>query len=498
MAIKTSIIVNDGMSPALKSMNRALNIMLNSFESVQMASSKAIDTTSMKIARQELSNANMILNQTEQQMRRINEEADKMPEKINKTSNSAGNMLSSLKRLALGIGSVIGIEKLLGLSDEMANTKARLNLIVDDGGSVQELENKIFESANRARANYMDMASSVAKLSMNAGKAFSNNDETIAFAELMNKQFAIAGAGQQEVASATLQLTQALGSGVLRGEELNAVFEAAPPIIQTIADYLDVDIGQIRKMASEGEITADIVKNAMFSATDEINEKFNNMPMTWSQIGTQIQNYAIKAFEPMLQKINEIANSDRFKTFLNNLSAGLNEIANIAMGTFNIIMTGVNWIADNWDIISAVLAGIVAGFVAWNAITIAQTIAQWALNAAILANPLTWIIVGIGLVIGAIVLWINKMGGLKVAWLTVVDFIQYWWNVLQIGFMTGVFKVMNFLDTLALGWKTVGVAIANFMGDMKVKVLTILQNLVNGAIDIINGFIGLLNNIPRC
>ena len=494
--IRSSIIINDGMSPALKSMNRALGILLNSFDAVQSVSSKAVDTASIKTARAEIANANIALRQSEENIKRINEEANKTPDKFNQTNNAVNGMLGNLKNIAIGVGSVVGADKVLELSDKITNTKARLSLIVDDGGSVDALEDKIFASANRARADYMDMASTVAKLSMNAGKAFKNNNETVAFAELLNKQFVIAGASQEEIASASLQLTQALGSGVLRGEELNAVFEACPPIIQSIADYLDVDIGKIREMASDGELSASVVKNAMFTAADDINEKFNSMPMTWAQIGTKIKNYAIQAFEPVLIKINEIANSDRFNTFVNNVTNALTGLGNIVIQIFDIIMQGVNLIVDNWDVVSAVLIGITAGFIAWKVATSLLNGALIKMFITLLTNPITWVAVAIGIVIGAIVLWINKMGGLKIAWLTVVDFILLKWNTVQLGFMIGVYNVLNFLDKLSLGWKTACVAVANFVGDMKVKVLTIIQNMVNGAIDLINGMIGALNSIP--
>ena len=242
---------------------------------------------------------------------------EKFNNSINTANQSSNKLLSTVKNIVLALGGVTAIKSLVNLSDTVTNNKARLSLVVDDGGSVEELENKIFASADRARADYLNMTSSVSKLSLNAGSAFKSNDETIAFAELLNKQFAISGAQQQEISSATLQLTQALGSGVLRGEELNAVFEASPNIIQTIADYLEVDIGKIRNMASEGLITANVIKNAMFNSADQINERFNKMPMTWSQIWTKAKNYAVKALDPVLVKINELANNQQVQEMFN-------------------------------------------------------------------------------------------------------------------------------------------------------------------------------------
>lgn len=500
--IRSSIVVYDGMSPAFKSMTKAMNIMLNTFESVQRASSRAIDTASINTARQEIANANVILEQTEENIKKINQQANKTPETLDKATSSAGGLYDKIKGIALSIGSAMGVGQLLNLSDQMSNTRARLNLILDDGGSIDELEQKVFESANRARADYMTMASVVAKLNANAGNAFKNNDETIAFAELLNKQFTIAGATMEEIESASLQLTQALGSGVLRGEELNAVFEACPPIIQSIADYLDVDIGKIREMASEGQLSASVVKNAMFTASDEINEKFNSMPMTWAQIWTKIKNYALMAFQPILQRISDIANSSQFNTFINNVINGLTILANVAVQVFDIIMQGVNWIVENWDIISAVLIGAAVAFgilkaatVAQTIATVAQTIAQGMLNKAFLTSPLTWIALAIGVIIGLIVMWINKVGGLKVAWLIVCDTLITTWNNVKAVFIGGFYAILDGLDMFSYGWTVACIAIANIVGNLKVTVLTIIQNMVNGAIDLINSLITSLNNV---
>lgn len=486
--IRSSIVVYDGMSPAFKSMTKAMNIMLNTFESVQKASSRAIDTASINTARQEIANANVILEQTEENIKKINQQANKTPETLDKATSSADGLYDKIKGIALSIGSAMGIGQLLNLSDQMSNTRARLNLIVDDGGSIEALEQKVFESANRARADYMTMASVVAKLNANAGNAFKNNDETIAFAELLNKQFTIAGATTEEIESASLQLTQALGSGVLRGEELNAVFEACPPIIQSIADYLDVDIGKIREMASEGQLSASVVKNAMFTASDEINEKFNSMPMTWAQIWTKIKNYALMAFQPILQRISDIANSGQFNTFINNVINGLAIIGNVAVQIFDIIMQGVNWIAENWNIISPILAGIITAFVIWRAVTLA-------LNLTLLASPLGIIALAIGVIIGLIVMWINKVGGLKVAWLIVCDTLITAWNNVKAVFIGGFYAILNGLDMFSYGWTVACIAISNIVGDLKVIVLTIIQNMVNGAIDLINDLITSINKV---
>lgn len=487
--ITTAIKVQDAMSPAFRSMNNALNIVLNSFEQVQSISGKAIDTASIHVARQELANANATIIKVEEQIKKTNNASDKMPQKFKNATNSADGLLNKVKNIALAIGGITAIKNTLDLSDKMTNTTARLNLIVDDGGSVEELQNKIFESAQRSRADYMTTAGTVAKLSMNAGNAFKDNDETIQFAELLNKQFVIAGSEQSEIASASLQLTQALGAGALRGEELNAVFEAAPPIIQNIADYLDVDIGKIKGMAAEGKISADIVKNAMFASADSINQKFESMPVTWGQLWTSMQNQALIAFQPVLEKINQLAQNQQFQQMINDIMFSVQELAGV-------IFTVVEFIANNWGIIEPILLGIVGAVTAWKAVTIAQTIAQWALNTAVWANPLTWVCVVIMLVVAAIVVWINKIGGLKVAWLTAVNYILFAWDVLHFGLKMTQSKILDIIENLQLMWKIACTNIANFIGDLKTNALLLLEGMCNGAIDIINQFIEKLRTIP--
>lgn len=282
--ISTTIKINDGMSPALKSMNKALMIVLNSFERMQDAASNPIDTASIQEARSELANVSVVVNEMENDIRAAERAQERYTDAVHDTQSALSGIRGKIASAIAAYASLQTAKKAVELSDRISNTNARMSMIVDDGGSVQELEQKIFDSANRSRANYLDMADSVAKLNLNAPAAFSNNNETILFAENLNKLFAIAGTEAAAVNSATLQLTQALGSGVLRGEELNSVFEAAPNIIQEIAKYMDVSVGEIRALASEGKITADIVKNAILGASDEIDQKFNEMPMTFAHV----------------------------------------------------------------------------------------------------------------------------------------------------------------------------------------------------------------------
>lgn len=445
-----------------------------------------IDVAGLKAAMQELQNADVAYTELEEKIRKGKEQQEKFNQKI-----KAGNDIASkFKSILATIGVGIGIKETFNLSDELAQTTARLNMIVDKESDINALQEKIFASAQRSRASYADTADIVAKLSQRTGDLF-NNDEAVLFAENMNKMYTIAGASQEEMRSASLQLTQAMGAGVLRGEEFNAIYEAAPNIIQNIADYIQKNedvakrmsdaigvsyesmstdaIRHMKTLASEGQITSDVIKNAMLGSTEEIDKQFQNMPYTWAQVWTTIQNVLLNAFQPLLQVIGSAA----------------------------------DWIGSNWSTIEPIFWGIAAavGVVAaafgiWKLVTMIQTAAQWALNSALLANPITWIVLVIAAIVAAIVIWINKIGGLKVAWLTTVDAVLTAWDWVKIGFFTGVYWVIGLWEKMSLGMKSAGVGIANFMGDMKVNVLTIIQNMVNGAIDIINGFINKLNQLP--
>ncbi len=399
----------------------------------------------------------------------VSKATDKFNEKLKDVDKTSKSASSGIERLVKGFLGIAAVKEIINLSDEITQTTARLNLINDSLQTTAELQDMIMESANRSRASYMTMADVVAKLGLRAGDAFSSNKEIIAFAENLNKMFVIAGASQEEMRSVSLQLTQALGSGVLRGEELNAVFEAAPNIIQTIADYLDVPIGQIRDMAAEGMITADIVKNALLSATDEINKQFESMPMTFGQAWTIIQNSLLETFLPLIQTIAK----------------------------------GAQWIADNWSILEPIFWGLTAAIGAYvgmmaikNAITWLSVAANRALIATMLSNPILWVALAIGVLIGVIYKWVQSVGGIKIAWMIAMNAILTAWDWVKIGLFTGVYWVMDLFNKLQICFKKVSVNIANFMGDMKANVLMLLQNLVNGAIDIINKFIGVLNKIP--
>ena len=449
-------------------MTARLNTMTNAAERLN----RSLDTTdriSDSVGTTDFSGMENAINRVANQLDRMNQRQEEAANKTKKTNGEFQKLVDTVRNLAVVNFAQTTGKQILQLADSMTTTRARLDLMNDGLQTTAELQDMIVKSANRSRAAYSTTADAVAKMGIMAGDAFSSNEELIAFSELINKQFTIAGTSAAGIDAAMLQLTQAMSSGVLRGEELNSVFEQAPTIIQTIADYLGVPIGKIREMAAEGQITSTIVKNAMLASADEINAKFASMPMTFSQVWTIAKNIALEAFTPVLTLIGQ----------------------------------GAQWIYDNWSTIAPIFWGLAAAALGYAVALGIQTAATWIANGAaqaffttLLTNPLFWIALAIGVVVAAIYKWIQSVGGLKVAWLICVNAVLTAWDWVKIGFMTGVYFVMNLWNRLQLAFYTAGVNIQNFMGDMKAGVLTILQNMVNGAIDIINGFINVLNKIP--
>ena len=405
-----------------------------------------------------------------------NAELEKMVKNLNNAGNAAdplADAMSRVKGALLGAGAVYSAQRVLQLADSMTTTRARLDLVIEGmneaGTTADQLQQRIMQSANRSRASYLDTADAISKMGIMAGDAFGSTDELVQFTELINKQFTIAGASAEGQSAAMLQLTQAMSSGVLRGEELNSIFEQAPTIIQTIADYLDVPIGRIRDMAANGEITAEIVKNAMLSSADEINRNFESMPYTYSQVWTMAQNILMDSFQPVLQMIG----------------------------------AGAQLIVDNWGTIEPVFWGLAAAGLAYAVALGIQTTATWIATGAartffatLLTNPLLWIALVIGVVVAAIYQWVQAVGGLENAWAIAMDYIRYGTDLTAYGISYGVTWVLNSLDRMELGAATLSTNFQNFMGDMRAGALTQLQELANGGIGIINDFISTLNKIP--
>ena len=501
--IRTAIALYDGVTSPLQSMHKAMGVVLNTFESMQQASGRAVDTAAIREAREEWAKAGTAFDAIEENIRNANNEQQKFNNSIRGGNNSANGLLSTIKKIAVAAGGIVGINKVQNISDKLASTKARLNLLVDDGGSVDVLEQKIMASAQRSRSVYFDTASAVAKLGLNAGNAFNGDmNQVIAFMEQVNKQFVIGGATAQEQSNAMIQLTQAMAAGALRGEELNSILDGAPGIARAIEKYMGIAEGSIKTVAQEGKVTAEVVKNAMFAMADETNAKFDSMPKTWAQI----------------------ANSTKFQQVTTALINGLAGVANVAYSLLDILISVASVIVDNWSWIQPIIMGIVAAMLIYNGValvtnaimgiqatakavhaaatameagaTFTATVAQQGLNAALLACPLTWIILLIIAVIAAI----------YAACAAVAKFT----GIANSGFGVicgGIMVVISFFKNLGLSVANIALGIWNALGACASNIGTAFHNVISNvqgwfynllstALTVVAGICEALNKLP--
>ena len=372
MALSNTVQLRDGMSNVLSRIASSLSAVNDRFERMQSLTEQAAPTGLYAQFNSELTGVR-------EELTRTVSEVEELRSSMTSAQPPAENLTASLKKLGTAfLGSKL-VSSIVSMSDEMTQTTARLNLMNDGLQSTADLQELIYQSAMRSRGAYNATADAVAKMGLLAGDAFSSNQETIAFVEQLNKQFKIAGTSAEGQAAAMLQITQAMGSGVLRGEELNSVFEQAPTIIQSIADYLGVSVGEIRSMAQEGELTAGVVKSALLSSAEETNQKFSEIPLTWSDVWTQASNMAIMALQPLLEAINWVANNIEV----------IGPLVLAAAAAFALFA-----VAANWTKICA-------------AATKALTAAQKMLNAVMSLNPIVLIIGSIIILIGVIAAYIN-------------------------------------------------------------------------------------------
>lgn len=378
-------------------------------------------------------------------------------------SNGFADSLRNLVGAYLGLR---GIKSVLSLSDTLSQTIARIDMMNDGLQTTEEINQMIYDSAMRSRGAYSQTAMFVAKLGTLAGNAFSNNAEVVAFAEQINKQMVLSGTSTTEARGAMLQLTQAMSSGVLRGEELNSVLENTPMIAQTIAGYMGITTGKLRELAAEGEVTAEIVKNAMFSAADETNAKFEKMPMTWGQLWVKAQNIAISTFQPLLNMLSKIP----------------------------------SYLEENWEQVEPIVVAVGSALGVLTIMTVAQTAAQWALNSAMLASPITWIAVGIGLLVFAIYKAVdayNEWSGASVSATGVVagTFLALGAQILNTFIIPVQNRLANFANFIGNLFNDPIAAVKVLFLDMADTLLGYISTVAHAIEDLINAIPGMNVNI---
>lgn len=508
-----------------------LRMQLNQAIQEQNSLNRAMQNMDVSAANDAYLRLSQTVGNTERYIRDNVDEQGRFNQEVSAGTQQANELTNTIKRAVAAYVSIQTVGKALNISDELVQTTSSLNMMNDGVQTTAELVNMVYAAAQDARGSFSQMTDVVARFGNNAKDAFSSSEEVVAFADLIQKQMTIAGASTQEAANAELQLSQALGSGVLRGDELNSIFEQAPNLIQNIADYLDVPIGKIREMAADGELSADVVKAAIFSAADDINSKFNEMPMTWGQIWQSMQNTALIAFQPVLQRLNDLANSEAFQTFIQGAIEAMATLANILLNIFELVGTVGGFIADNWSVISPIIYGVIAALAVYAAYlgivkgieiasaaataihsvamsakigvmaaltgqTMAATAAQMGYNGALYACPVVWIIVliiALIAVIMAVCSAIAKMTGIANSGFGVIT--------------GGVNVVIQFFKNLGLTVANIALGIGNAIAALASNIMTTFHNaicsvqswfynLLSTALSVIEGICSALNKLP--
>lgn len=529
-----------------------LRAQLDQAVAAQKALNSAVDNLDIGAANDAYNRLSQIVGGTERHIRDNVDEQGRFNRAIQEGAENADNLMNTIKDMVAAYATFQTVGKVIDLSDTITQTTARLSLIVDDGGSVEELQNKIYASAQNARGAYLTTADAISKLGTQASQAFNSNDELIAFTELLNKQFVNAGTSAQGVDSVMLQLTQSMASGKLQGEELNAVLDNAALIVQDIQRYLEevqgVDASNIKELASEGQITADIIKNAMFYAADDINAKFESMPMTFEQVWQSFQNNALMAFQPVLNRINNIANNDAFNAFVNNAQNVLWVLSAVILQIFDMIGAAGNFVYDNWSWISPIVYGAVAAMLAYVAVlgtynavqaisngikaaaaiqetihaaalamstgqTFLATAAQYGLNAALLACPITWVVIGIiafAAAICAAVAAVNHFAGTSVSATGIIagafavlgafvinSFVVPFWNALAMlaNFIGNVFN--NPVATVEILFYDMAITVIGYIQKMAAAIEAIINKIPGVTVDITSGLDNFYNGLAE-
>lgn len=545
--IRTAISITDQFSPALRAMNQSLGLVMSSLADTQAQLGKPIDTSVFQSVQEQLAESAVMMDQLTQKSMTMagklskefdgassatsklgvsastaKHQQDGLNNSMSAGATAASNLMGMLKGVIGAYATWQGVTSFIQTSDQLTGISARLNLLTGDLEKTEALQDQIFQAAERSRGSYTDMANVVGKLGANASDAFANTDEMVTFAESLSNHFTIAGASTEEMNSAMLQLTQGLGAGALRGEELNAVLEAAPNIIQTIANYMGVPKGKIKELASEGMLTANIIKDAMLGSVDRTREALDSMPKTFGQIWTSFKNNALVAFDPIFLKIRQLASSDGFNSFVQTAISAVKIVADgviwavEAIGSiFSFIKQNMNWIAPILWGIGAALAFqaamalwakreilLNAAATAWKTIcdwaqwaaTFALIAAQYGLNTALAMCPITWII---GAIIALVVVFylavaaVNHFAGTSISatglicgafmflYAMIYNIVANLWNTFAIfaEFLVNVFKnpiysikalfvnlAVNFLDnciSMTKGWDNFATSIVN-------------------------------------
>lgn len=508
-----------------------LRMQLNQAIQEQNSLNQAMQNMDVSAANDAYLRLSQTVGNTERYIRDNVDEQGRFNQEISAGTQQANELTNTIKRAVAAYISIQSVGKALNISDELASTTARLNLMNDKLQSTEELTNMVYAAAQNSRGAFSDMAANVAKIGNLAGDAFSSSEQIVVFAEQLNKQMKLSGASTQEASAAMLQLTQSLAKGCLNGDELTSVMENGSAVTKTIAEYMGITQGELKDLAAEGQVTSDIIIAAMLGAADQTNAAFETLPMTWADVWQSMKNSALVAFRPVLQRINDLANSQAVQTFVNGAIEAMAVLANIVLNIFDLIGTVGGFIADNWSVISPIIYGVIGALAVYAAYlgivkaieiasaaasmihslamsakiavmaavtgqTMAATAAQMGYNGALYACPVVWIImllIALIAIIFAVCNAIAKMTGIANSGFGVIT--------------GGVNVVIQFFKNLGLTVANIALGIGNAIAALASNMMTAFHNaicsvqswfynLLSTALSVIEGICSALNKLP--
>lgn len=508
-----------------------LRMQLNQAIQEQNSLNQAMQNMDVSAANDAYLRLSQTVGNTERYIRDNVDEQGRFNQEISAGTQQANELTNTIKRAVAAYVSIQSVGKALNISDELASTTARLNLMNDKLQSTEELTNMVYAAAQNSRGAFSDMAANVAKIGNLAGDAFSSSEQIVVFAEQLNKQMKLSGASTQEASAAMLQLTQSLAKGCLNGDELTSVMENSSAVTKTIAEYMGITQGELKDLAAEGQVTSDIIIAAMLGAADQTNAAFETLPMTWADVWQSMKNSALVAFRPVLQRINDLANSQAVQTFVNGAIEAMAVLANIVLNIFDLIGTVGGFIADNWSVISPIIYGVIGALAVYAAYlgivkaieiasaaasmihslamsakiavmaavtgqTMAATAAQMGYNGALYACPVVWIImllIALIAIIFAVCNAIAKMTGIANSGFGVIT--------------GGVNVVIQFFKNLGLTVANIALGIGNAIAALASNMMTAFHNaicnvqswfynLLSTACSVIENIAAALNKLP--
>ena len=504
-----------GLDKAMKAQESAMKKAGDSGQYFVNKAGRVIDINGRFISSSTLAAAG--LKKEELALRDLGNASNTASKKLGKLNSAKGMMKGALVGAAIALAGVVA-KKAIDMSDEYANMHARLDMIRDSTQTTEQLQKSIYTSAQRTGSAYTTMANGVAKMRMQAGDVFQNNGETIAFLETMNKSFVVGGASIEEQKSAMLQLTQAMASGKLQGDELRSLAETSPALIQAIANKLGVSRGEVKKLGADGKITADIVKTAMLDASEAIDQQFRNMPMTWGRAWQNFLNFVTKALEPISIKINQIVNSSAFQQFAQIVATVLQYVVQAVIFAMDMIGAVLNMLApiaqfviDNWSVIQPIIIAVAiaigtyvvamnAASIVTNLFSIATNVARAAMagfNAVMAMNPIMLILMAVIIIIClfyALVAWFNNLTGAAVSATGIIMGAIFAlgmiiWNVI-LGIINIIIWVINMVLQLVFGVANgimmIGMGIYSFILTIIIGILQFIDWFITGAINLWN------------